>query len=194
MKVVLGTTNPGKLKEFASLAGSENWLELELAPPDFSVQETGTTFFENAKIKASKAAQMTGLPALADDSGLVIEALKGKPGILSARYCEGSDADRRAKVLKEMEKVPEKERQAAFFCAMVLANPDGSVAFSTIRCWEGQIALEERGENGFGYDSIFILPKKQLSAAELDLEEKNRISHRGQAFAQVLRFLKEKKC
>lgn len=193
MKIVIGTKNPGKLKEFKSLASGEDWLDLQMVPDEFNAVENGSTFFENAKIKAVKAARLTGNQALADDSGLVIEALKGQPGINSARYCEGTDADRRAKVLKEMEKVPEEQRHAAFFCAMVVANPDGTVAFSTIRCWEGVILTEERGENGFGYDPIFYLPKRKLSAAELDLDEKNKISHRGQAWMQVLKFLQQQR-
>lgn len=193
MKLVIGTKNPGKLKEFQSLAQEQQWLDMQLAPEGFCPLENGSTFFENAKIKAVQAAKMTGLPALADDSGLVIEALKGRPGIHSARYCDGTDADRRAKVLKEMEKVPESQRHAAFFCAMVLANPDGSIAFSTIRCWEGMIGVEERGENGFGYDPIFYLPKRNLTAAQLDAAEKNRISHRGQAWSQVVRYLQQNK-
>ncbi len=94
-------------------------------------------------------------------------------------------------MLKEMEKVPENQRHAAFFCAMVLANPDGAVAFSTIRCWEGVIGMQERGNGGFGYDPIFLLPKRNLSAAELDADEKNRISHRAQAWQQVVRFLQQ---
>lgn len=192
MKLVLGTKNPDKLKEFQALAKDETWIELQLAPESFSVQESGATFFENAKLKAVKAAALSGISAIADDSGLVVEALKGRPGIHSARYCEGSDADRRAKVLKEMEKVPEEQRHAAFFCAMVLAKPDGSIEFSTIRCWEGRIAFEEKGENGFGYDPIFLLAKKNLSAAELDLQEKNRISHRGQAWQQLVKHLQAK--
>lgn len=190
MKLVIATKNPGKLREFQSLAEEDDWLKLELAPDAFGPAETGATFFENAKIKALAAAQMTGMPAVADDSGLVIEALKGRPGIQSARYCEGTDADRRNKVLQEMEKIPEDQRHAAFFCAMVIALPDGRVAFSTIRCWEGMIGKQERGENGFGYDPIFFLPKRNVSAAELDLEEKNRISHRAQAWQQVMKFLR----
>lgn len=194
MKLVIGTKNPGKLKEFQALASKQtSWLSLEMAPDEFNPAETGATFFENAKIKAIKAAQLTGMQAVADDSGLVVEALKGRPGIHSARYCEGTDADRRAKVLKEMEKVPEGQRHAAFFCAMVLANPDGSVAFSTIRCWEGMIGFDEKGENGFGYDPIFYLPKRNLSAAQLELDEKNRISHRAQAWQQVVKFLEQNK-
>ena len=194
MKLVIGTKNPGKLKEFQELASEQgNWLEMQLAPENFSPAETGSTFFENAKIKATEAAKLTGLPSLADDSGLVIEALKGKPGIHSARYCEGSDADRRAKVLEEMAKVPADGRHAAFFCAMVLANPDGSVAFSTIRCWEGTIGFEEKGANGFGYDPIFYLPKMSKTAAELESKDKNRVSHRAQAWAQVVKYLQAQK-
>ncbi len=193
MKLIIGTKNPSKLREFEALAAGEDWLELQMAPDNFAVEETGSTFFENAKLKAMKAAKMTGCPAIADDSGLVIEALKGKPGIHSARYCEGSDADRRAKVLQEMEKIPENHRHAAFFCALVLANPDGSVPFSTIRCWEGVIGMQERGVNGFGYDPIFFLPKKNLSAAELGEDEKNRLSHRGQAWNQLVKFLQQSK-
>lgn len=193
MKLVIASKNPGKLKEFEDLAAEHgSWLEMQLAPDNFSPAETGSTFFENAKIKAIEAARLSGLPSLADDSGLVIEALKGKPGIHSARYCEGSDADRRAKVLQEMQKVPADSRHAAFFCAMVLANPDASVAFSTIRCWEGSIGFEEKGQNGFGYDPIFVLPKMSRTAAELDAKEKNRISHRGQAWAQLIKFLQQR--
>lgn len=189
MKLVIGTKNPGKLREFKDLAAGEDWINLEMVGEDFVAEENGKTFFENAKIKAVKAAQVTGNQALADDSGLVIEALNGKPGINSARYCDGTDADRRAKILKEMEKIPEEQRHAAFFCAMVIANPDGQVVFNTIRCWEGVIGFEERGDNGFGYDPIFYLPKRKISAAELAAEEKNRISHRGKAWIEVLKYL-----
>lgn len=191
MKIVLATTNPGKLKEFTELSKSEPWLSLEMAPENFSAAETGKTFFENARIKATKAAEMTGVLSVADDSGLVVEALNGRPGVQSARYCEGTDADRRQKLLKEMETVKSSERQAAFFCAMVVSNPDGTVAFNTIRCWEGIIGYEEKGDNGFGYDPVFFLPKKNMTAAEIAAEEKNRISHRGQAWAQVITFLKQ---
>ena len=192
MKLIIATKNPGKLREFESLAEGEDWLDLQLPPGEFNADETGGTFFENAKIKAVAAARLSGVRAVADDSGLVVEALKGRPGIQSARYCEGTDADRRAKVLKEMEKVPEDQRHAAFFCAMVIASPDGTVEFSTIRCWEGLIGAQERGENGFGYDPIFFLPKRNVSAAELPLEEKNRISHRAQAWQQVMKHLRAK--
>lgn len=193
MKLVIGTKNPGKLREFQDLAAAEDWLQLEMVGNDFDATENGKTFFENAKIKAIKAAQVTGKQALADDSGLVIEALNGKPGIMSARYCEGSDADRRAKILKEMEKVPEEQRHAAFFCAMVIASPEGQVVFNTIRCWEGVIGFEERGDNGFGYDPIFYLPKRKVSAAELSSEEKNKLSHRAKAWIEVVKYLEQHK-
>lgn len=190
MKVVLATTNEGKLRELKELASGEPWLELIIAPADFSVKETGQTFVENAKIKAREAARLTGVMSIADDSGLIVEALNGKPGVLSARYCEGTDADRRNKVLSELQAIPDGKRQAAFVCAMVVADPDGSIAFSSIRYWEGSIANQERGTNGFGYDAIFQPVNKSGTAAELAAADKNRISHRGQAWNQVLAFLK----
>ena len=193
MKLVVATRNACKVREFEFLAAGTKWIEIQMAPSEFSVEENGSTFFENARKKAVKAASLTGLTAVADDSGLVIEALNGKPGVHSSRYCQGTDADRRSKVLKEMEKVPENRRQAAFFCAMVLANPDGSVAFNTIRCWEGVIGFAEQGTDGFGYDPIFLLPGRKLSAAELRFEEKNQISHRAQAWFQVVKFLQKQK-
>jgi XTP/dITP diphosphohydrolase len=192
MKLVIGTRNAAKLKEFELLSRLETWLSLETVPEGFSVDQTGSTFVENARKKAIKAARLTGLTALADDCGLVIEALNGRPGVHSSRYCEGTDADRRARVLAEMQEVPENNRHAAFFCAMVLADPDGSVAFTTIRCWEGMIGLQERGENGCAYDPIFFLPGRNLSVAELSAGEKNRISHRAQAWFQVVRFLRQR--
>jgi XTP/dITP diphosphohydrolase len=191
MKVVLATTNPGKLKEFNELSAGESWLEITMAPSNFGPSETGKTFVENAKIKAIEAAKLTGMMSVADDSGLIVEALDGKPGIHSARYCEGSDADRARKVLDEMKSVPDERRQAAFMCAMVVCDPDGSIAFSTIRYWEGSLAREAKGSNGFGYDPIFCPRSKNVTAAELPTPEKNKISHRGQAWGQVLNFLKQ---
>jgi XTP/dITP diphosphohydrolase len=190
MKIVLATTNPGKLKELKELAAEEQWLELELAPEGFNPKETGQTFVENAKIKAREAARLTGKMSVADDSGLIVEALNGRPGIHSARYCEGTDADRRQKLLEEMKAVKEDRRQAAFMCAMVVCDPDGSVAYSTIRYWEGHIGQEERGNNGFGYDPIFYPRNYNKTAAELEPAEKSRISHRAQAWNQVVGFLK----
>jgi XTP/dITP diphosphohydrolase len=189
MRIVLATRNPGKLAELTEMGGQVPWLELVLAPEDFAPLETGKTFFENASIKARAAAKLTGLPALADDSGLVVEALDGKPGIQSARWCEGSDADRRARLLSDLEGVPEARRLAAFMCVMVLCDQGGNVLNSVIRAWPGRIGLTERGANGFGYDPIFYLIDRDVTAAELSREEKNRLSHRGQAWRTMLSFL-----
>ncbi|HEY9870622.1 MAG TPA: RdgB/HAM1 family non-canonical purine NTP pyrophosphatase [Candidatus Obscuribacterales bacterium] len=189
MRIVLATRNPGKLAELTEMGGQVPWLELVLAPEGFAPDETGKTFFENASIKARAAAKLTGLPALADDSGLVVEALDGKPGIQSARWCEGSDADRRAKLLSALEGVAEERRLAAFMCVMVLCDRSGNVLHSVIRAWPGRIGLTERGANGFGYDPIFYLLDRDITAAELSRQEKNRLSHRGQAWRAMLSFL-----
>jgi len=191
MKVVLATANPGKLTELKSLASSEPWLDLVLAPEGFNPEETGKTFVENAKIKARAAAQLTGLMSVADDSGLIVEALNGRPGIRSARYCEGTDADRREKLLGELASTPDDRRQAAFICTMAVADPDGSIAYTSIRYWEGTIGREAHGTSGFGYDPIFYPINCSVTAAELDAQEKNRLSHRGQAWIQVLGFLRQ---
>lgn len=188
MKLVLATKNPGKIRELLELAGdAEGAIELEMAPESFDAEETGSSFLENAIIKARVAAVMTGMPAIADDSGLSVDALSGRPGINSARYCEGSDADRRHKLLDEMKDVPEDNRQASFVCAMALCNPEGRVIETTNGTWRGRIGVVERGSNGFGYDPIFYLLDRDLTAAELSQDEKNALSHRGKAWRDMLR-------
>ena len=189
MKIVLATRNPGKLKELIELAGDAPWLELVLAPEGFDPEESGSTFIENARIKAMAAAALTGLPAIADDSGLVVEALDGRPGVHSARYCQGSDRERRAKLLSEMKEIAEDCRQAAFVCNMVVCSPTGEIMFTAEGRWPGRIGLAERGQNGFGYDPVFFLEGRDQTAAELDSSEKNKVSHRGQAWRKVLSFL-----
>lgn len=189
MRIVLATRNPGKLAELTEMGEPVPWLELVLAPAGFAPVESGKTFFENASIKARAAAKLTGLLALADDSGLVVEALDGKPGIHSARWCDGSDADRRARLLSDLEGVPEERRLAAFMCVMVLCGKGGDVLHSVVRAWPGRIGLTERGVNGFGYDPIFYLLDRDVTAAELSRQEKNRLSHRGQAWRAMLSFL-----
>ena len=191
MKLVLATKNEGKLSELLELAKEVPWLQLSLAPDEFEPKETGKTFFENAQIKARLAASLTGLPALGDDSGLVVEALDGRPGIHSARYSDGNDGDRRRKLLHEMKAVPEGKRDAAFMCSMVLCNPDGLLLHSVIRAWTGHIGFEEIGENGFGFDPIFKVANSNLTAAQLSSVEKNRLSHRGQAFREMLSYLSQ---
>lgn len=193
MKVVLATRNPGKLKELKELAKDAPELEFVLAPPAFDPQETGQTFMENAIIKAKAAATQTGLHALADDSGLVVEALCGAPGIHSARYCEGDDAARRRKLLGEMSQKESEDPRAAFVCAMAFCAPDGQVLHTAEANWQGVICCVERGNNGFGYDPIFLLPEKGLTAAQLASSEKNQISHRAQAFRKMLEHMKNSK-
>ena len=158
-------------------------------------EETASTFIENALEKARNAARHTGLPSLADDSGLVVPALKGEPGIYSARYA-GEDADDQAnmhKLLAILEQQPGIGRQAYFYCAMVLVNAadDPAPLVATAR-WHGEILTSMRGDGGFGYDPIFGVRGSQLSAAEMSSEQKHRVSHRGQALKELVRQLHER--
>lgn len=189
-KVVLGTTNEGKIREIKMILQD---LPLEIMTlkdfPGFEgVEEDGADFFTNAYRKAEKVARFTSLPAIADDSGLVVEALGGAPGVKSARFASEKATDREniRKLLAEMEHVPGKERKACFICVIVYFRPTGEYETFEGR-WEGLITLEERGTGGFGYDPVFYVPSLGRTAAELAPEEKNRYSHRGQA----LRGLKE---
>lgn len=189
MKVVLATHNPGKIREFSQMSEPYG-IELLPMPDDLDPEETGATFLENALIKARAAAKVTNLPAVADDSGLEIEALDGRPGIRSARYCEGTDKDRREKILEEMVSVPRGQRRAAFVCAMALCLPDGSILKTTEERWHGSIGFESRGENGFGYDPIFELDGRNETSAMITNEEKNTLSHRGQAWRKMVDFIR----
>jgi len=190
MRIVLATHNPGKLRELQEMAGEAGHLEFVLAPPELDVDETGSTFAENALIKAEAAAKLTGLLALADDSGITVNALQGRPGIRSARYCQGTDRDRRLKLLNEMQSVPDGKREAAFVCAMALCDKDGRLLQAVECSWPGRIGFSERGENGFGYDPIFLLENEDTTSAEISAQRKNELSHRGQAFRKMLSFLK----
>lgn len=134
---------------------------------------------------------MTGLYAIADDSGIAVDHLDGAPGIYSARYCPGDDRDRRLKLLDVMKDVPDGERGGAFVCAMALCAPDGSTVHTNLKHWRGQIMRHEQGEHGFGYDSIFYLEEQKKTSAEITAEEKNLISHRGQAFRELLTFMQQ---
>ena len=188
-KIVLASNNAGKVIEIQSLLSD---LPIALLPQsDFNVPEiaeTGDTFIENALIKAQHAAQLTQLPALADDSGLAINALNGAPGIYSARYAgeNASDHDRIEKVLNALKNVPDDQRDAQFHCAIVLTHPHQDTP--PIICegiWSGTILHRATGHHGFGYDPIFYVPDQQCSAAELAPEIKNKISHRALALAQL---------
>lgn len=191
-RIVLATGNAGKLRELQHMladSGFEIVPQSDLGVPD--AEETGLTFIENAILKARNAAQHTGLSAIADDSGLEVDALGGAPGIYSARYAGpgSSDAENNARLLSDLEDIPAPKRTARFQCLMVmLRHKDDPVPQVCQGTWEGRIAFAERGKNGFGYDPLFLLDDGRHSA-ELDPDEKNRISHRAQALAELKRRL-----
>ncbi len=198
-RLVIGTNNPGKLREFRELlagCGFDLVTPAELGV-DFGPEETGSTFAENATIKAVAAMQATGLIALADDSGLEVDYLGGRPGIFSARYAGGdrtdsdlTDDERVQIVLDEMRGVPEAQRSARFRCVIAIATPDGTVQ-TVDGAFEGRLGEERRGENGFGYDPIFIVPERRMTSAELPAAEKNAMSHRGQAALKACEILRQ---
>jgi XTP/dITP diphosphohydrolase len=188
--IVLASSNAGKLREFNQLLGG---MQLEVVPQSqFDVsdaEETGLTFVENAILKARNAAQHTRLPALADDSGLEVDALHGAPGIYSARYAgpDASDTENLEKLLTQLKDVPEAERGARFQCVLVyLRHADDPTPLICQGTWQGRILTAARGANGFGYDPVFFVPTHAVSAAELPAETKNGLSHRGQALCQLL--------
>jgi len=192
MRIILASNNQGKLKELKEIASKSNWLELALAPDGFDPDETGSTYMENAIIKATEAGRMTGEMATADDSGLEVEALGGRPGVHSARYVEGSDRDRRLAILRELEGVPEGERGARFVCAMALYCPrQDRVLCEAEGILSGRIGFAEQGSGGFGYDPIFYLRDCDVTAAQISSQEKNLKSHRGQAWRKVIEFLEK---
>ena len=189
-RVILASSNPGKLGEIqAILADFDVNVNPQSAFDIPDVAETGSTFVENAILKARNAASLAGLPAIADDSGIEVDALGGAPGVRSARYAgEGStDEDNLAKLLTDMQDFPDSERAARFHC--VLAYLDHPADPTPIVCqgvWSGRLLYAPRGRNGFGYDPIFYVPTHNCSSAELPSEEKNRISHRGQAVRELV--------
>ena len=189
MKIVLATSNPGKLKEFQALSQAAPELELVLAPAGFNPEETGSTFIDNALLKAREAAKLCQLPAIADDSGLTVEVMDGRPGIHSARYCAGSDGDRRKKLLEELKDVPLNKRQAAFVCAIAFVDKNGEVLFTCEQQWPGHIAETELGSNGFGYDPLFVPVGLEITSAQMEPAVKNEQSHRGQAWRRFLNHL-----
>jgi len=191
--VVLASGNAGKLREFQRLLAPLSFLPV--AQHNFEVpevEETGLTFVENAILKARAAASHSGLPAIADDSGLEVDHLEGAPGIHSARYsATGGDAANVRKLLTELEDVPEALRGARFVCvAVLLRHPADPLPIVCEGRWEGTIARAPRGSGGFGYDPVFISRGDKRSAAELQPDEKNRISHRGRAFEALLERLR----
>ena len=192
MKIIMATSNQDKVREIRQmLQGSDIEISsLKDAGIDIDIEETGTTFDENALIKAETVRDYTGQMAIADDSGLVIDYLDGAPGIYSSRFM-GEDTpypEKNAAILKKLENVPDEERSARFVCSMAIAYPDGH---STVcrGIMEGRIAYEIAGEGGFGYDPIFFLPDRGCTSAQLSPDEKNAISHRGKALRQVIDIL-----
>lgn len=187
-KIVVATTNPGKFAELITMLDLDvEWLSLSDFPGSREVPEDGKTFAENARKKALGYAKQTGLWTIADDSGIVIDALGGEPGVKSARFSGGKEENRglldhknMAKVLHLLEDVPDEKRTARFVCNLALASPE-KILIETEGVLEGFIAQQEKGQNGFGYDPIFFVPKLDKTVAQLTAEQKNAISHRGNA-------------
>lgn len=189
-RIVLASGNPGKLREFQQLLASSGY---DVVPQsEFSLEsaeETGLTFVENAILKARHASAATGLPALADDSGIEVDALKGQPGIYSARFAGdgASDTANNQRLLELLQDVPAAQRTARYHCVLVFMqhsrDPTPVICHGT---WEGRILMAPTGEGGFGYDPIFLVPDQQCSAAELSTEEKSQLSHRAKAFQQLI--------
>ena len=194
-KLLLATNNQGKARELKSLLRE---LPLELVLPrelgiSAEIDETGATFEENASLKATALARRSRLLALADDSGLEVEALGGEPGPLSARYAgEGaSDKERVEYLLAKLKRVPWEKRTARFCCVLAIAEPDGEVALCSGEC-HGFITFEPRGEEGFGYDPIFYFPGLDQTMAELPLDIKNKVSHRGEAAREAVKSIRRR--
>ena len=195
MKIVLASKNPHKLVEINEITrkfGFELVLQSELGV-DLDVEENGTTFEENSLIKAKAVMEATGLPALADDSGICVDALGGAPGVYSARYGGDESLDdwgRLQLLLKNMEDVPDGERQAKFVCVITMVTPEGQTIQARGEI-HGELLREARGENGFGYDPIFYYPPMGVTTAEMSPEEKNQVSHRANALKAFYEKLKE---
>lgn len=194
-KIVLASNNKGKAREFSQMLAG---LGMQVVPQsEFNVpeiEETGLTFVENAILKARNAAHHSGLPAIADDSGLEVDALNGAPGIYSARFAGvgASDADNLNKLLVELKDVADEQRSARFQCLIVYMqhefDPTPIICQGT---WEGRITHAAQGDNGFGYDPVFFVPNQKCTAAQLSSEQKNALSHRGQALQKLLTALQQ---
>lgn len=195
-ELVVATGNQGKLKEITQVLSP---LGFEVrGQKEFDVveaEETGLTFVENAILKARSTSQQTGRPAMADDSGLEVDALMGQPGIYSARYAgpDATDALNNQKLLDALKDIPEAKRTARFQCVMVyMRHPEDPTPLICQGSWEGRIAFEPSGTNGFGYDPLFFVPSENCAAADLPPKVKNRLSHRGQALRQLVEKLKQR--
>ena len=196
-KIVIASSNKGKIKEFQSYFDSFGLIlipQKEMGVSD--IEETGKTYVENSILKARHASRVTGLPAIADDSGLSVEYLDGQPGIYSARFSgpESDDKKNRDLLLKKLEGVPFEERHASYHAVITLVHHhDDPTPYIAHGIWHGIIAKEEKGEFGFGYDSLFIVPDLRCHAAELDVETKQNYSHRGIALRKLTKYLSTNK-
>jgi XTP/dITP diphosphohydrolase len=195
-KIILASGNAGKLREFQQLLAA---CYFEVVPQSEynvgNIEETGLTFVENAILKARHACAHTGLPAIADDSGIEVDALNGRPGIYSARYAgeTASDADNNAKLLRELADIDESKRTARYHCVLAyMRHAEDPTPLLCHGTWSGIILHEPRGQGGFGYDPLFWVPTHSCAAAELDKMEKNRISHRGKAMVELLEQLRQR--
>lgn len=185
-RIVFASGNKGKAREVAAVLGDAFEILLQSELGIDSIEETGTTFEENSLLKARHAARVSGLPALADDSGIEVDALKGAPGVYSARYAgaDASDADNNRKLLQQLEGVADAQRTARFRCVLTyLYSADDPAPLVVEGCWEGRIAFAPAGDGGFGYDPLFIDAETGEISAQLSAEEKNARSHRGKALA-----------
>lgn len=187
-EVIIATKNPGKAREFEHIFAPRGIAVRTLLdyPEIKDVEETGTTFEENAALKAEAVSQQLNKMVIGDDSGLIVDALEGRPGIYSARYAGESKNDQKnlEKVLEELKGVPEENRTARFYCALAVALP-GKATITVAGTCEGRILKQPKGNNGFGYDPVFYVPEKSRAMAELSSEEKNKISHRANALKKL---------
>jgi XTP/dITP diphosphohydrolase len=192
LRILIATGNPHKVKEFREMLASDRvtWDDLTAHPNATAVEETGSTFRANACLKATGYAKQFNTWALADDSGLEVDALEGSPGVYSARWAEmhnagSGDAANNALLLRQLDKVPDERRSGRFVCVLALADPQGKIVLTVRETVEGQILRAPRGSNGFGYDPLFLLPDRGLTTAELPAEQKHEVSHRGKALRRL---------
>ena len=195
-ELLIATGNPGKAREFREMLGESRfaWRSLSDYPPGPEVEETGRTFRANACLKASAYARRYGVWAIADDSGLEVDALGGSPGVLSARWAQHNgagkgDADNNATLLRQIEHVPDDKRTGRFVCVLAVADPQGRIMLTVRDTVEGRILRSPRGANGFGYDPLFLIPALGRTTAELPPAEKHAISHRGAATRRLQRLI-----
>jgi non-canonical purine NTP pyrophosphatase (RdgB/HAM1 family) len=192
LRILIATGNRHKVMEFRQMLASDHlrWDDLTAHPDAPEIEETGSTFAANACLKASGYARHFHTWALADDSGLEVDALDGNPGVYSARWAQmhdagKGDADNNALLLRQLETVPDERRTGRFVCALALADPEGRIALTVRETVEGRVLRSPRGANGFGYDPLFLLPDRGLTTAELPAEQKHEVSHRGKALRRL---------